>query len=228
MVCFIIANYIRFVHATGRWTEVRGDIVEPFMRDQNPFLYTFWHGRLLMMPYGWRTKMPLRMLISQHRDGAIIAESVAHFGLGTVRGSAGSKKGSDKNKGGAAAVRQMVRSVREGKGIGITPDGPAGPFMRASDGVAAVAKLSGVPIIPATYSTSRRRVMGSWDRFCLALPFTKGVIVWGEPIWVDRKADAEELERVRLEVEKALNDITREADELMGVEPIQPPPLVAE
>jgi lysophospholipid acyltransferase (LPLAT)-like uncharacterized protein len=171
--------------------------------------------------------MKLRMLISHHRDGAIIADTIGHFGLGTVRGSA-SKSGSEKNKGGAAALRAMVKAVRAGDGVGITPDGPSGPYMRASDGVAVLAKLTGIPIIPATYSVSRRKIMKSWDRFCFAKPFGRGVIVWGEPILVDRKAPPEELEQKRIEIEESLNSLTREADLLVGVDPIEPLPLDTE
>jgi lysophospholipid acyltransferase (LPLAT)-like uncharacterized protein len=225
-VCFLVASYIRLVHFTGRWSELRPELADPYLTGNKPFIYCFWHGRLLMMPYGWRTNMDLRMLISHHRDGAIIADTVAHFGLGTVRGSA-TKAGSGKNKGGVAALRAMVRAVKDGKAVGITPDGPSGPYMRASEGVVVLAKLTGIPILPATYSAKRRRIMNSWDRFCLPLPFSKGVIVWGEPLHVDRKASPEDLEDARLEIEARLNELNREADLLMGVTPVEPQPLIS-
>ena len=79
----------------------------------------FWHGRLLMMPHVWRAGVPMNMLISQHRDGRLIADTIAHFGLGSVAGSS--------SKGGAAAVRQIVKAIRAGEYAGVTPDGPRGP-----------------------------------------------------------------------------------------------------
>ncbi len=225
IICLLLACYLRFVHFTGRWSELRPEVANPYLSAEKPFIYCFWHGRLLMMMYGWRTSMDLRMLISHHRDGAIIADTVAHFGLGTIRGSSTSKAGSDKNKGGVAALRAMVRAVKAGQAVGITPDGPSGPYMRASDGVVVLAKLTGIPVIPATFAARRRKIMRSWDRSCVPLPFSKGVIAWGEPIFVDRKASSEDLEQARLEIETRLNDLNREADLLMGVEPVQPPPL---
>jgi len=94
--------------------------------------------------------------------------------------------------------------------------------MRASDGIVSVARLAGVPIIPAAYSMNRGRILKSWDRFLIAWPFGQGVIVWGEPIEVPRDADTEMLETIRLHVEDSLNQITREADEMVRREPVEP------
>ena len=94
--------------------------------------------------------------------------------------------------------------------------------MRASDGIVSLARLAGVPIIPATFGAARGRVLGSWDRFLVAWPFGRGVIVWGDPIEVPRDADATVLEAARQSVEDALNDISAEADRLTGREPVEP------
>src|SRR5262249_1086726 len=82
-------------------------------------------------------------------------------------------------KGGPAALRAMVRQLRQGESVGITPDGPNGPAMRASAGIVGVARLAGVPILPMTYATSRRRILQTWDRFHLPLPFSRGVFLSG-------------------------------------------------
>jgi len=84
-----------------------------------------------------------------------------------------------------------------------------------------------VPIIPCSYSARTRRVLGTWDRFVIPLPFTRGVIVWGEPIYVARDADAGALETARLTVEAVLNAVTVAADNAMGVEPVEPAPVSA-
>lgn len=219
VVSWLTAIYIRLVYFTGRWTILGEEHPRALWEDGKPFLVAYWHGRILMMPHAWRTDMPMNLLISKHRDGAIIADAVAHLGLGTVRGS--SSKDSD--KGGARALRAMVKAVKAGQSIGITPDGPSGPFMRASEGVCATARLAGVPILPATYAARRRKVMKSWDRFIIALPFTRGVIIWGEPIHVDSKASSEDLDLVRARLEQAMIDLTREADLIVGAEPVLPP-----
>ena len=94
--------------------------------------------------------------------------------------------------------------------------------MRASDGIVRLARVSGVPILPATFGAHRRKVLPSWDRFVIPWPFTRGVLVWGEPITVARDADDAAVERARVQVEDALNALTEEADRLVGQSPIEP------
>lgn len=216
--CFLAAGYIRLVHATSSWRVVNGEVPQRFWDERKPFILAFWHGRILMMPYCWPRDRRMNMLISRHRDGGLIADTIAWFGLGVVRGST-AKPGRERDKGAQAALMEMIRKLRGGEYVGITPDGPRGPRMRASEGVAAVARLAGVPVIACSYATKRRRVLSSWDRFAVALPFTRGVFVWGEPIAVPAGAKGEALDAARLQVEASLNAVTREADRLAGHDP---------
>jgi lysophospholipid acyltransferase (LPLAT)-like uncharacterized protein len=163
----------------------------------------------------------MHMLISMHRDGELIARAIGYFGHGTVRGSA-AKPGSNKDKGGAAALRGMLKALKANEYVGITPDGPRGPRMRASDGIVTVARVSGVPIMPCSFSCRSRIVLGTWDRFLLPLPFTRGVILWGDPIRVPRDASPEVLQAAKLQVEAALTGVTQTADAIMGVDTVQP------
>lgn len=213
-LCWAAAQYIRAVRYTGRWETVGGAVAADCWDRGEPFILAFWHGRILMMPYCWRRAQPIRMLISGHRDGQLIARTVSHFGIDTVAGST--------TRGGSAALRTMLKSLKDGVSVGITPDGPHGPYMRASDGVVQLARLSGAKILPCTYAAARRRVIGSWDRFVLAWPFSRGVFIWGEPITVARDADDAALDAARLAVERSLNALTREADARMGHESLVP------
>ena len=215
-LCWAGAQYIRFVRASGPWQTMGAETPERYWREGKGFILAFWHGRLLMMAHCWRRSVPMHMLISQHRDGEFIAETIRHFGLGTVRGST--------KKGGGAALRTMVRALKAGECVGITPDGPRGPRMRAGIGAISLARLSGAPIIPAAYAASRRTLLSSWDRFVLALPFSRGVILWGEPITVPREADAAAEEAARAALEAQLNALTEKADRLVGQTPIAPEP----
>ncbi|PKU22043.1 lysophospholipid acyltransferase family protein [Telmatospirillum siberiense] len=215
-LCWLAAQYIRLVHVTGRWQVVGGELPQSFWDDGRPFILAFWHGRILMMPYCWRRRQPINMLISQHRDGQIIARTVSHFGISTIVGSS--------SKGGVAALRAMLQSLKGGTCVGITPDGPRGPRMRASDGIVQVARMSGCPIIPCTFSARRRKLLGSWDRFSVALPFSSGVFVWGTSIEVPSGASSTDLQAARDAVEASLNAITEEADRRMGHPPVEPAP----
>lgn len=214
LLCWLGSLYIRFVYLSGRWQVINGGHAQALWDQGKPFILAFWHGRILMMPKSWRQSVPIHMLISQHRDGQLIARTVSHFGIDTVQGST--------TRGGSAALRAMLKFLKSGQCVGITPDGPKGPRMRASDGIVAVAKLAQVPVLPATFATSRRKLLGSWDRFAVALPFSRGVFVWGDPILVPKDADETAMEAARQAVEDSLNAITRDADARMGQDTPEP------
>ncbi len=154
------------------------------------------------------------MLISAHPDGRLIAKTVAHFGIDAVAGSS--------RRGGAEALRALVRLAKGGASIGITPDGPRGPRMRIREGALALARLSGVPIVPAAVSVRRRIVLRTWDRLIIALPFSRGAMVWGTPFAVPRDADDTMLKHLQDHLEQELNRITAEADAMVGHTPIEP------
>ena len=217
ILCWFVAVYIRLVHRTSRFSTEAADIPHAFWRERKPFILAFWHGRLLMAPMAWPSDASMNMLISGHNDGRIIADAIGHFGLGTIVGS--------KSKGGSSALRAIVRALNDGQNVGFTPDGPRGPHMRASAGVIAAARLGRVPIIPLSYATTRRRILSSWDRFHLALPFSRGLFLWGEPIEVPADADAAEQERLRQLLETRMNALTAEADRRCGHPPVEPTPI---
>ena len=219
LLCWLIALYIRLVHATSRFETEGAGIPERLWDEGRPFILAFWHGRLLMAPKAWRRGASMNMLISAHGDGRIIADAIRHFGLGTVTGSS--------SRGGMGALRAMLKALESGQNIGVTPDGPRGPAMRASAGIIGAARLSGAPILPLSYATSRRRVLGSWDRFHLALPFSRGVFLWGEPVAVPRDADAAAIEAARRTLEDRLNALTEAADRRCGNAPVRPAEPVA-
>jgi len=212
-VSFLAALYIRLVLATSRIEVIGQSVPERFWQTGEPFILAFWHGQMLMMVRSWQTSQPIRMLISQNHDGELIARAIGRFGIGTVRGSS-DKNGKD--KGGRAAIRSMLKTLKSGDCVGFTPDGPKGPRFIAKEGVAVVARMSGAPIIPVVAASSRHKIVGSWDRFVVNLPFSRAVIIWGEPIHVPRDADSGGIEAGRASVESALNSLSAEACARVG------------
>jgi lysophospholipid acyltransferase (LPLAT)-like uncharacterized protein len=208
IACWVIHCYIRFVYLTNLWSVDGGERPRRLSGEGRSFIVAFWHGRLLMMPLAWHRLVPFHMLISAHRDGRIIAGAMTYFGIGTVAGSS--------NRGGSLALRTMLKRLKDGSCVGITPDGPRGPAMTASVGIVNIARLARVPIVPLTYATSRRRVLATWDRFHLALPFGRGVYLWGEPIEIAPDLDEPELEKARRLVEARMVEMVREADRRVG------------
>ena len=151
---------------------------------------------------------PMHMLISAHRDGRIIADAVSYFGIAAIAGST--------RRGGSAALRTMLKKLKDGDCVAITPDGPSGPAMRASIGIVNAARLAQVPIVPITYATSRRRMLASWDRFHVALPFGRGIFLWGEPIEIAAELDEDGLEHARRMIESRMVELVDEADRRVG------------
>lgn len=217
---WIAAQYIKFVWVSGRWRIVGEEVPDGLLNDGQPFVVAFWHGRLIMMAFSWKRCDLVNMLISGHRDGQLVSGMMSHFGSKTVFGSS--------TRGGAAAFIQLARLLRSGEIVGITPDGPKGPRMRANDGVIALAKVTGAPILPLTFSASLRYVLESWDRFVLPFPFGRGVFLWGEPIYISKNADDMEMSEKRVELEHALLELTQRADWLMNRPDVEPAPLTSE
>lgn len=215
-LCWLVARYIQTVHRTGDWSIIGDEKAAAMAAAGEPFVMAFWHGRLLMMPFSRRVHWHVDMLISNHPDGQLIARTVRPFNIETIAGST--------SKGGAGALRQLARRLRQSGVVGITPDGPRGPRMRASEGVVALARIAGVPVFAVSYSASRGKVLGSWDRFLLPFPFSRGVFVWSDPIAVPKDADAAGIEAKRREVENALNAAARRCDELMNRPVVEPAP----
>ncbi len=173
------------------------------------FIFAFWHSRILLISYlyqGWGGAI----LVSASRDGEYIARVLKRQGHLPVRGST--------SKGGLRALAEQIRCIRETPGTPgvVVPDGPQGPRFRAQPGVVLLAKKTGYPIVPVTYSAERVKVFASWDRFLLPLPFTSCRVVYGDPVIVPRDAEPEALQDRLERLENELRRITWEADKRFG------------
>jgi lysophospholipid acyltransferase (LPLAT)-like uncharacterized protein len=208
----LIVLYLRLTFATTR-VDRRGDeALDRIIARGRPMLMCYWHGRMGLMHLGWRWPERSCLLISRHRDGTLGQEIARLMGVRVIAGST--------RRGGTSAARRMIRELgRQELFIGMMPDGPRGPRMRAGRGVVSMARLAGALIVPIVCSTSRRVVLGSWDRFILPLPFGRAVYLVGEPVDV---AEAGDDERARLLVEDRLNALCRQADRLVSVAAIEP------
>ena len=161
LVPFIGALLIRFIYLTSRkHFHMPQDI------PQEPVVFAFWHGDLLLQPYlyyQFRKTPKAKVLISDHFDGQIIARIMTFFHLGTIHGST--------TRGGAKVLIQGLKSLSEGYDIGITPDGPKGPRYTVSDGVVIMAQKRQAKVIVYSCVPSSFWQLGSWDRFVIPKPF---------------------------------------------------------
>jgi lysophospholipid acyltransferase (LPLAT)-like uncharacterized protein len=135
--------------------------VDALYRQGQHIILAFWHAQQLMvsLELEYRT-IEVNALISQHQDGEIIARIISRFGHRAVRGSS--------TRGGALALRELIRLGRSGADLVVTPDGPKGPRQVAKLGVVQLAKATGLPIVPLAFSCSKknssRAGIGSWSR----------------------------------------------------------------
>ena len=166
-------------------------------------IYAFWHGRMMALCFTHR-RQHIHIMVSEHRDGEVIAKTVRLLGFVPVRGST--------TRGGRRALFQIAERACSGYDAAITPDGPKGPRWRVQPGVITLAQRTGLPIIPVANGASMSKIISSWDRFLIPLPFSKVVILLGAPISVPRKLSQEGLEEKRVELERAILALTREAD----------------
>lgn len=120
----------------------------------------------------------IHVLVSHHVDGRFIGDVVRRFEVQVVLGSS--------SRGGAAGLLSMLRLLRGGDFVVITPDGPRGPAGEAAPGVAQLAGLANVPVLPCAAQTSRHWVLRTWDRMLVPMPFGRGVVVCGPLIRVPR------------------------------------------
>ncbi|MFB9970724.1 lysophospholipid acyltransferase family protein [Pseudoroseomonas cervicalis] len=205
----LLSAYLGFCYRTSRWSMVGAENIEPHAMAGRPVIITFWHERLPMMPMLWTATRRLfpgaaewqpHVLVSQHRDGRFIGEVVSRFRLVMVHGST--------SRGGAAGMRGLLRVLKGGSPVAITPDGPRGPRRQAAEGVAVISALGDAPVLPTAAATTRHRLLPSWDRMMLPLPFGRAVLVCGPAISVPRDDPAGALPAI----EAALNAACDTAD----------------
>ena len=219
---WLLASYMVIIKYTTRWDILHRERAEPIIKSKQGLIALTWHSRFLMLNSAWKKHYAMpHVLISRSRDGAIVAKTTQYLGLKTIRGSA-KKAGTQKAKGGAQASRDIVGAIENGGCIVITPDGPRGPRQRLGDGPLRLAKLTGAPILPCTFSVSRRKMFNSWDKFVLPLPFGRGQIIWGTPVTVPSEASDSEIEIIKCSVETEMNMLLSQADIALGHEPVQP------
>jgi lysophospholipid acyltransferase (LPLAT)-like uncharacterized protein len=150
-----ICSVARTMHCETRGHEA----LDGLYREGRNIILAFWHAQQLMIPIGYRGKGS-HVLISRHGDGEIIARIIARFGHEAVRGSS--------TRGGAGALRALIKLGRSGRDVVMTPDGPKGPRHVAKLGVIHLAKATGLPIVPLAFACSKKNSLragiATWSR----------------------------------------------------------------
>ncbi|MDI9409141.1 MAG: lysophospholipid acyltransferase family protein [Candidatus Pacebacteria bacterium] len=206
VLAFLLAAYLWFCYLTSRWRIVDGN----YMRDcvaGGGMIASFWHNRLTMIAFLWRqySRQRIRVMISSHRDGQMIARIGYYLRFEAIHGSS--------KRGGVTALRRVELSILEGAATAITPDGPKGPLARVKPGIIHAAMVTGAPILPVAFAMSRCIRLRSWDRMVIPKPFARGVLICGEPMRVAADAD---IATATEELERRINDVTNRAEAMVG------------
>ena len=143
-------------------------------------------------------------MTSQNLDGEGIAQCIQRFGYGVARGSS--------SKGGMRALAQLARDIRSGRDAAFTIDGPRGPRYVAKQGPVLLGYKTGAAIFCFHISMKHRIQLKSWDEFQIPLPFTKAIVLQGEPIWVPPESSEEELRELHTRMQKTLDDLRHRGD----------------
>lgn len=204
----LLGRYLRLVAASTRWSVHGRETLEPLRG--RPLIGAFWHEQLAIgHAVGWdwsgsRDETGITVLVSQHRDGRLIGDIVSHVGIGAAYGSS--------RRGGVTVFREAQRLLAENRIVAITPDGPRGPRRVAQPGVARLARVTGIPVVPFGIAVARARRLNSWDRLVFPLPFGRGAIVYGAPLLPEAFATEEALlEAIAAGMTAVADEAAREA-----------------
>jgi lysophospholipid acyltransferase (LPLAT)-like uncharacterized protein len=164
-----------FLHVLGRtwrFRIVNGEALDHLRRTERSFIFALWHGHLLPLLWHHRAEGVI-VLISEHRDGELVARAAESLGYGLIRGST--------TRGAERALISLVRELKSGHEVAITPDGPRGPPATFAPGALVAAQRSGSFILPVAASTNRAWRLRSWDRFMIPKPFARITVAYGTP-----------------------------------------------
>ncbi|MEW6745409.1 MAG: lysophospholipid acyltransferase family protein [Planctomycetota bacterium] len=159
-------------------------------------IYSLWHNSLLALAYRYRNQRACTV-ISEHRDGELIARIVQRLGYETARGSS--------THGGVKAFKSVARYARSGSAdIAFTPDGPKGPVHKVKSGIVLAGSVTAFPVVPLAIAVDRCWRLRSWDRFMIPKPFARIEIVAGEELHIPRGLSEQELEAWCRRLEEAM------------------------
>ena len=143
-------------------------------------------------------------LISPSEDGEIAAQIMSRWGYKILRGS-----------GSHAIIKawnEMKGELQRGGELIIVPDGPGGPSRKMKPGGLKLAQENGAYLVPFTFSTSKKKILRSWDNFLMFYPFSKVVAIYGKPVAIDSDLNNDELEKECQKIEHSLVLLDYEAD----------------
>lgn len=193
---------IRALHASWRVQVINDAGWRALRADGRPFVFALWHGQMLPLVAQHRSQ-GIRILISEHRDGELIASIAERLGLASIRGST--------TRGGTRALLALCDALVHGHEVAVTPDGPRGPARDFASGAVVAANRAGAPIVAIGVGTDRAWRLASWDRFMIPKPFARVTIAYSDPLFVNA-ADGRTAAAEAPKFQAALNHVVAAAE----------------
>ena len=213
VLAWLIASYLKFCYATTRWTYYGQEEMADIWTKSA--IAAFWHERVQVGHAVWPKTYPISptaILSSNSKSGNVSVMINAHFGSHAIRGSSAKKSDPKANKGGTAAFLEMMRWLKKGGHIAVTPDGPRGPARVMTEGTLKLAQAGNVPLIFFTAAMKNQKRLKSWDHQIVPLPFNKGVVMWRAFGTIPRDLDDAGFEAMRKAAEDSLSELCDLAD----------------
>ncbi len=151
------------------------------IQEKKPRVYAFWHGDELVMTTLARY-YSVATMTSTSKDGEMLDKIVRLMGIRTSRGSS--------TRGGVNALKGIIDIAKQGPTPVVAVDGPKGPFHKVKPGVFQIAKALDALVVPIGFHATRVKIFErAWNKARLPLPFSKVIVVWGEPYSVNAESD---------------------------------------
>lgn len=163
---------LRVLAATWRYKIVGDEAVKSARAGGTPVIFSLWHGQLLPLIWLHRNE-GIAILVSEHRDGEIIARVATSLGYQLIRGSS--------TRGGERALLTLARQLKAGVDAAVTPDGPKGPARSYAPGALIAARRAGALIVTVAAHANRAWHLSSWDSFMIPKPFATVSVAYGRP-----------------------------------------------
>jgi len=192
-----------------RIEKVNAEQFEELKRQEENYVVAFWHGSMLV---GWFLHRPqnekkVSALVSQSEDGEYLSTILEKWKYTMIRGSS--------HIGGKEAMRLMIDEVRRGSSLAITPDGPRGPRHEMKIGAVKTAQQAQAPLVLAGIASEKKKVLRSWDKFEVPMPFSKVVVKYSEPVSVLMELNGKPLDDFNSEMERRLRLLTQETEQIL-------------
>jgi len=204
LIGFLFYSITSLISRSIRWEYLVQNEKSNIFNSNKEYIFCCWHNKLFLGPHLLPRNRIINALQSSHSDGMVTSLAFKYLGMNVILGSS--------KKGGMQAFRKMVKCIKSGESVAITPDGPKGPKEKVKEGIIKLAQITETSIIPLVWTTNKFKLINSWDNFVIPYPFSKGVYSFGKPIYIKKQINEYELEIARQNLENEIKRLTKEVE----------------